>query len=39
MDQTPFLWGSYAFTLLVIVVEVVGLILRRKRARAEARHD
>jgi heme exporter protein D len=36
MDHTFFLWGSYAFTAAVIVVEQVGLYLRRKNARFSA---
>ncbi len=33
MDHAFFLWGSYAFTAAVIVVELIGLYLRRKNAR------
>jgi heme exporter protein CcmD len=32
MDHTFFLWGSYAFTAIVIVVELLSLTLRRRKA-------
>jgi heme exporter protein D len=32
VDHTFFLWGSYTFTAVVIVVEMISLTLRRKNA-------
>jgi heme exporter protein CcmD len=37
MSHSFFLWGSYGATALVIAVELIGLVLRRKRALAEAK--
>jgi heme exporter protein CcmD len=40
MNHTFFLWGSYAFTAVVIVAELISLLLRRKNAlRLAAMHN
>jgi heme exporter protein D len=31
-----YVWGSYGITALVLAAEVVAVIVRRRRARAEA---
>jgi len=32
-----YVWGSYGITALVVAAEVVAVMARRRRARAEAR--
>ncbi len=38
MSHSFYLWGSYGAAALVIAIELIGLVLRRNKARAEAKH-